>query len=1123
MASALQDIRLQIVIDVKNQQSLKTLERSLQTMRSSTDNVSQAFTRQKSVMHPLAESWRQMTANLTLTEKAMDAVWRASSHLEEMGRRLLDVSRQLIDLGMGIVDTYADYDYWLRRAAVALNTNAHWQHELDLAIQDTAVAIGLYSPEEVAEAYNIWGAATGVVVDNQETLAQVTAAVQHVMIATAGAGGTLETNLKGVSAILGLFNLQASDAAHVTEVLALMTERTQADFGDLISSFTYMGPQAEAMSISFEQVAMMLGIVADNGQRGSRAGRGLSMVIEGLTTPTEEVKNALSEMTLATEGVAKTWDEIVFPEGEFAGMESIIYDLARTMYYANDQERAYFISKGLTNNAIRAFLPLIQDTVEMWENDATAMDRHVTALDKQKYSLENAGMFFEGMTTQMLGSIKAIIGSFKNSFFPILQMVAMKIMELATPVLDKLKVSLERATEWLKENPGVVDFIVKIGVAIAVVAGLAGALFALVGTILGLVTAFVMFVSTVLPLVGIFGLLFGIVARFTKAIVDNTGNIRGAFAKLGEAVMGLIDRIVGPVEELKNQLQPIFESFNEGFDQFVTVLAGAITRVAEALDKLTPEQVETIRKILAALGFLVGLRVFLAITAGSIGLLTSAIGGLASMIGGSLGSIMTIMKLLGITRLAAAVFGFVAAIVGSGGIIAALTALATNPVVLAIVGIVAAVAAMFAAYENNWGGFRDFVDGIIAWIDENLPPLEEIIGGVVKALGEFAAEVAIWWNETLMPALNDFVAWVVETFGPLAEQIFATLVAILTFIGNFFEDNKEMIAAFVVVIGGILTTLWNIFQNIFSAILDTVKNIIEDIVQIIGGALQWIEGVFQVFSALLTGDWDLLWEGIGNIISGAWEFIIGIIQLAIDVVASIFKTGLAIITGIFETIFGMEPGSIMHAINGFINDIIEFAGDVIDGFVNGIGDAIGGAIRSITGFFGDIVNGIKGFLGIKSPSTLLAGIGGDIVRGLWNGIVALKNWILNSIIGFVKAILPDPIEDILGIHSPSTLMAEYGKNVIQGLAVGIENTDDAYDAMRETTNRLASIAQSGVDHIGIATDFGLTGSTNERVIRLEVEVTSPDGSVDGVDVAKLADLITGSEMVRALEHMATVD
>src|SRR5690606_36945434 len=98
-------------------------------------------------------------------ERRFDAIWRAGARLMEAGDALTDISERIVGTGVEIVKTYADYDLMLRRAATALNTNAFWQERLDEAIQQTAITLGMFKPEEVAEAYYLWGAASGVVVD----------------------------------------------------------------------------------------------------------------------------------------------------------------------------------------------------------------------------------------------------------------------------------------------------------------------------------------------------------------------------------------------------------------------------------------------------------------------------------------------------------------------------------------------------------------------------------------------------------------------------------------------------------------------------------------------------------------------------------------------------------------------------------------------------------------------------------------------------------------------------------------------------------------------------------------------------------------------------------------------
>jgi hypothetical protein len=64
--------------------------------------------------------------------------------------------------------------------------------------------------------------------------------------------------------------------------------------------------------------------------------------------------------------------------------------------------------------------------------------------------------------------------------------------------------------------------------------------------------------------------------------------------------------------------------------------------------------------------------------------------------------------------------------------------------------------------------------------------------------------------------------------------------------------------------------------------------------------------------------------------------------------------------------------------------------------------------------------------------------GKNLVTGLWNGITDRAGWLKDKVYGFVEGI-GSTITDFFGIQSPSTLMAEYGRYIDEGLAQGIEN------------------------------------------------------------------------------------
>lgn len=65
-------------------------------------------------------------------------------------------------------------------------------------------------------------------------------------------------------------------------------------------------------------------------------------------------------------------------------------------------------------------------------------------------------------------------------------------------------------------------------------------------------------------------------------------------------------------------------------------------------------------------------------------------------------------------------------------------------------------------------------------------------------------------------------------------------------------------------------------------------------------------------------------------------------------------------------------------------------------------------------------------------------IGKDIVNGVWNGIIGMKNKFMDNVKSFFRGIVSGA-KEALGIHSPSRKMRdEVGKWIPAGIEVGIK-------------------------------------------------------------------------------------
>lgn len=99
-------------------------------------------------------------------------------------------------------------------------------------------------------------------------------------------------------------------------------------------------------------------------------------------------------------------------------------------------------------------------------------------------------------------------------------------------------------------------------------------------------------------------------------------------------------------------------------------------------------------------------------------------------------------------------------------------------------------------------------------------------------------------------------------------------------------------------------------------------------------------------------------------------------------------------------------------------------------------------------------------------------IGTRLAEGISQGLQNAKEWLKARVIEWAKAVLPDPLERLLGIASPSALMAYYGQMVAEGLARGMEGGRERVRTAAESMAQAISGAVSAVqERVSLASDI----------------------------------------------------
>lgn len=355
--------------------------------------------------------------------------------------------------------------------------------------------------------------------------------------------------------------------------------------------------------------------------------------------------------------------------------------------------------------------------------------------------------------------------------------------------------------------------------------------------------------------------------------------------------------------------------------------------------------------------------------------------------------------------------------------------------------------------------------------------------------------------DSLNPGITAFVE---NGIVPIVEWISGTVIDALQWlqeglqgIGDWFSENEPVFTGFLTSAGNALGAIWNALSPIFSLAWDWLKRIVEDIVKfagenllvmaedlteifnwiseifnklseygvieglsdIIDGVLTTAEGMLKTIIGVLTGDWDLAWEGWNQSIEGSkgvWDglgkTITGLITLVIDQFKELvvwFDTKFVQPVGKLFTDLGT---SISNAFSNAWNAVKTAWGKVTSWFNTTV-------INPVKTAFQNLVQNIKNIF----TNFSWRDIGKNIVDGIKNGIQSawsgLKTWVSNAFDNLVGG-----VKDLLGIHSPSTVFIEIGEYTMEGLEIGIsKQAVSAANTMRDSMNRVvnSASAQSG--------------------------------------------------------------
>jgi TP901 family phage tail tape measure protein len=410
-------------------------------------------------------------------QQKVDAFRRQAYALTIAGGQLKNYGDQMNQLSMQSAQAFGDIDYQIRRTAAASGASASMLGELTTAAKRASEQMGYFSSEEIAKGMYFFASTTGVAINSTKDLSIMMSELTPIMQAAAITSSDLEGTIKGVYGILNQFGKPMEDASSVTEMLYYAAQKTAAELPDFVESLKMLGPVAAQAGVGFEDTLRSLALLADNGIRGTMAGRAVRQMFLQLNDPAGRATEALDNAVQSQLGLNKSFKELVFPKGEFIGMSGYIRTLAKVTANMTQEQRGNILGVIATAAEVPALTKLI-------EAETAAMGRNETALIDNTKGVGDAAlankMFAESL--ELVGaSTKANLGRISTSITNIKATMG----EALAPAIERLSFVLadlsEKFDNFAKANPELVKTIANFAVLGGVVATVGGALLAFFG------------------------------------------------------------------------------------------------------------------------------------------------------------------------------------------------------------------------------------------------------------------------------------------------------------------------------------------------------------------------------------------------------------------------------------------------------------------------------------------------------------------------------------------------------------------------------------------------------------------------------------------------------------------
>jgi TP901 family phage tail tape measure protein len=773
-----------------------------------------------------------------------------------------DAIQKMKDLVAGTIEVGKTFDNSMGQvAAVSGATGDELQ-----ALRDKAKEMGSttkFTASEAADAFNYMAMAGWKTED-------MINGIDGVLALAAASGTDLATTSDIVTDALTAMGYSAGDAGRLADVMAAASSNANTNVEMMGATFQYAAPIVGALGYSMEDTAKQIGLMANAGIKGEKAGTALRSILTRLSAPPKEAADAMTAL-----GISMTDSE-----GNMKSLDEVMGDLRNAFSGLSETQQTQYAKQIAGQEAMSGLLAIVNAA-------PTDIDKLTKAINESDGAAEKMA---DTMQDNLGGDLTKLGSKFEG--------LQLKLYEKFEPALRGVVGGLDKmldAIEWLGKHIGPLE---------PVIVALSGALIGLVSALAGLY---------IIPKISAAFTAFNAVlgANPIVLVVTAIGALVAALIYLWNNCEEFRDFWIGLWKKIKKVAEPVIEDLKEIFQKAWKNIKETWEAVYPFFKELFKKVVDVVKPILSAWfewfkaqwNFIkkvwdIAYPFFKELFKKIIDVAIPIIKTLIEWFKNAWETIKAAWEVAYsfFTDLFTSIWNSI------------------KPIIDAVVG----------AFKEAWELIKvvwDLVSPYFQKIWENIKTIFSVVAPIISGFFKSAWEIikGIW----------DLV---VPYFQLIWETIKATFSVVKTVLGGFFSTAWESIKLVWNAVTGYFAAIWETIKEIFSVVKDVltgnwsdawegIKNIVKTWAGYFSDVWKSIKGVFSSVTTWFSETFQAAWEAVQTVFSGVGTFFEGVWTTITDTFSSIGTTIGEAVSNSAATAINYILETATDLINGFIKAI----------------------------------------------------------------------------------------------------------------------------------------------------------------------------------------------------------